>query len=56
MERLIPKKYQGMYNRRNKSRKAAVRSFCLECVGYMEKEVVLCSDEACPLFKWRLTG
>ena len=56
IERDIPEKYQPMYNRRKKSRKAAVRSFCLECVGYSENEVKLCTDHACPLFRWRLRG
>jgi len=55
-KRNIPKKYQSMYKRRKKSRKAAIRSFCLECVGYSENEVKLCTDEACPLFKWRVHG
>ena len=56
MERQIPTKYQGMYNRRKKSRKAAIRSQCMECVGYSEVDVKLCTDHACPLFKWRLRG
>jgi len=56
MTRDIPKKYQPMYNRRTKSRKAAIRSFCLECVGYSENEVNLCTDNGCPLYKWRVHG
>lgn len=56
MIRQIPKKYQKLYNKRLTSRKAAIRSFCLECVGYSEKEVKLCSDTECPLFKFRLKG
>ena len=56
MNRQIPKKYQQMYERRKKSRKAAVRSFCLECVGYQEKEVERCTDTGCPLFFYRLRG
>ena len=56
MERNIPEKYQLMYNRRKKSRKAAIRSFCLECVGYSENEVSLCPDVGCPLYLFRLSG
>jgi len=56
MIRNIPAKYQIMYDRRKKSRKAAIRSFCLQCVGYSENEVKLCTDHLCPLFKWRLKG
>jgi len=52
----IPEKYQPMYDRRAKSRKAAIRSFCLQCVGYSEEEVRLCSDHNCPLFAFRLVG
>ena len=56
MDREVPRKYRKMYKRRKTSRKAAIRSFCLECVDYSENEVLLCSDGACPLFKWRLKG
>jgi len=56
IKRNIPEKYQKMYARRTKSRKAAVRSFCLECVGYSETEVELCTDKTCPLYPWRLRG
>lgn len=55
-DREVPKKYRALYKRRKKSRKAAIRSFCLECVGYVGIEVKLCSDDACPLFKYRLQG
>jgi len=55
-ERNVPKKYKTMYNRRKKSRKAAIRSQCLECVGYLPSEVDRCSDSACPLFFYRLGG
>ncbi len=51
MERDIPNKYRIMYSKRDKSRKSAIRSFCLECVGYSEEEVRLCQDKDCPLFK-----
>lgn len=56
MIRLIPKKYRKIYNRRKTSRKAAIRSQCLDCCAYSEKEVQICSDKECPLYKWRLSG
>ena len=42
----IPPKYRAMYKRAmsGKSRKAAMRIFCLECVYYSEMEVSLCTD------------
>ena len=54
--RNVPRKYIGLYSKRNTSRKAAVRSFCLECVYYLPKEVENCTDGGCPLYKWRKTG
>lgn len=45
-----PPKYRAMYNRAmsGKSRKAAMRIFCLECVYYSEMEVSLCTDPQLP--------
>jgi len=54
--RNVPKKYIGLYNKRNTSRKAAIRSFCLECMGYKTVEVKNCTDPGCPLYHWRLKG
>ena len=58
MERLVPKKYQKLYEKAisGRSRKAAIRSFCIECVGYFEKEVRACTDPECPLYLYRLYG
>lgn len=58
MKREIPKRYQALYERAvaRKSRVAAIRSQCLECVGYSTKEVKLCTDTRCPLYSYRLTG
>jgi hypothetical protein len=36
-----------------KSRKAALRAFCLECVGYESAEVNCCTTPACPLYEYR---
>lgn len=56
--RIVPKKYQRLYTKaiNKRSRKAAVRSFCLECAGFSEKEVQNCTDGDCPLYKYRLSG
>ena len=35
------------------SPRAAIKAFCLECVGYVRAEVTQCTDEACPLFMYR---
>ncbi len=56
MMRNIPKKFQALYRKAltGKSRRAAVRSFCLECVGYQQAEVERCSATGCPLHPYRL--
>lgn len=50
-----PKKYQQVYLRAisGKSRKAAVRSFCIECVGWQISEVRKCTCTACQLYPYR---
>ena len=55
MMRDVPKRYQAAYSRAmsGKSRKAAMYSFCLECVGYEIREVYLCTDPGCPLYPYR---
>ncbi len=54
----IPPAHRGRYRRAStgRSRKAAIRAFCLECVGWSSKEVKLCTSPGCPLFKYRITG
>lgn len=44
--------YQGAWSGR--SRKKAVRAFCLECVQWLSSEVDQCSSPACPLYEYRL--
>lgn len=53
--RVIPKRYQKLYDRamKGKSRKAAMKSFCIECMGYDHEEVLNCVDEGCPMFPYR---
>lgn len=54
----VPGKYRELYRRAwaRKSRKAAIRAFCLECVGWSAIEVRLCTAPACPLYEFRLKG
>ena len=51
----VPKKYNSLLERaRNGSRKAAIRAFCLECVGWIPSEVKACTVPYCPLYPYRL--
>jgi hypothetical protein len=54
----IPAKYRAMYRAawKHKSRKKAIRAFCLECLGYMPSEVRLCTSPDCPLYEFRVEG
>ena len=54
----VPVKYRKLYQRAwsGSSRKAAIRAQCLECVGWLPREVKLCTAPACPLYKYRLKG
>jgi len=56
--RQIPPRHRALYEQamKGKSRKAAMRVFCLECCGYEIKEVFLCSDVECPLYPYRPTS
>lgn len=39
-----------------KSRRAAIKAFCVECMGYDAAEVKLCTSPACTLFPYRGTN
>ena len=54
----VPAKYRDLYRRAyaGKSRKAAIRAHCLECVYWSADEVRRCTDPACPLYEFRLKG
>jgi hypothetical protein len=54
----IPGRYRGNYEAgiSGESRKAAVRSFCLECMGWSSPDVRACTALACPLFPYRIKG
>ena len=51
----MPKLYRGIYDKAvsGKSRKAAMHAFCLECVGWVIKEVFLCTSPQCSLYPYR---
>ena len=51
----VPAKYRPMQLRAalGKSRKAAIRLFCVACVGYSEAEVRCCTATDCPLYPYR---
>lgn len=54
----VPKAYRGFYRRamKGKSRAAAIRAFCLECVGWQGNEVRHCTATECFLYPWRMKG
>jgi len=51
----MPTTCKGVYRKAvtHKSMRAAVNSQCLECVGYIRKEISVCSDLGCPLYSYR---
>lgn len=54
----VPARYQPLYRQAmgGKSRKAAIRCFCLECVGWNEAEARLCTAPTCPLYPYLRRG
>jgi hypothetical protein len=54
----VPESLQKMYEKAvtTKSPRKAIRIFCLECCGYVKKEVENCTGLACPLYAYRLGG
>jgi hypothetical protein len=49
----VPPLYQGIAAAACRSRANAVKLFCLECVGYVRKDVTDCTATKCPLYRWR---
>jgi hypothetical protein len=51
----MPRSYRACYDKAvsGKSLRAAINSFCLECVCWQTKEIRLCTDLACPLWTVR---
>ena len=56
--RRIPQRYRAIYRAgtSGKSRKKAIRSFCLECCGWNSAEVRICTALDCPLYHYREKG
>ncbi|MHC4747707.1 MAG: hypothetical protein ACYS18_10385 [Planctomycetota bacterium] len=53
----MPRQFRKVYDiaMSGRSLRAAVNSQCIECVGYVFKEVKLCCSPQCPLFLYRPT-
>ena len=51
----MPRSYRATYDKAvsGKSLRAAVNSFCLECVCWQIEEIRNCTDLGCPLFAIR---
>ena len=51
----IPKIHRADYTKAvsGRSRKAGVKSFCLQCVGWQKEEVRLCTSLECALYPYR---
>lgn len=51
-----PRKYRGMMRRAwsGRSRLAAIRAACVECMGWDAIGVTDCTSLACPLYAYRL--
>ena len=51
----MPKSYRATYRKAvaGNSLRAAVNSFCLECVGWRVEEIRHCTDLGCPLYAVR---
>ena len=51
----MPTTCRGAYRKavNHKSMRSALNSQCAECVGYVRKEVSVCSDLGCPLYSYR---
>lgn len=51
-----PRSTRGIYDRAmgGRSRKSAIRAFCIMCMGFQPRYVSGCTDPACPLYKYRM--
>jgi hypothetical protein len=51
----MPRSYRAVYDKAvsGKSLRAAINSFCLECVCWQIEEIRNCSDVGCPLYTVR---
>jgi len=51
----MPPAYRNCYTQAMKGNnlRAAIHSFCLECVGWQRTEVTQCTSISCPLYPYR---
>ena len=51
----MPESCRGIYDRATagKGLRAAITSFCLECLGWKRDEITHCTSPACPLYAAR---
>jgi hypothetical protein len=51
----IPSSYRGNYRKAmsGKSRAAALKAKCLDCMNWQRTEVTACAAETCPLYPYR---
>jgi len=51
----MPRQYRKVYDvaMSGRSLRAAVNSFCIECMGYVFSEVRQCCSPDCPLYPYR---
>jgi len=51
----MPRKYRRLYGRAigGRSLRSCINAQCLECCGWVSKEVAFCSDTACQLWAVR---
>ncbi len=54
----VPRRYRPITRRAwlGKSRKAAIKAFCIACCGYSIEETRRCSAPLCALFPFRESG
>lgn len=54
----IPRNRRKLYEEAmaGRSRKNAIKFFCLECCGFEYSEVKQCTAKDCVLYKFRLSG
>lgn len=53
--REVPSMYRSIFEKAATGRrpKAAIKAFCLACVGFVRKDITNCSATQCPLYPYR---
>ena len=51
----VPVSYRATFERafNGQSRSAAVKAFCLMCVGFQRNHITNCTAKSCPLYEFR---